>query len=132
MSNYLNEEAIRQRVMKRMEERKGVLIHGVAFVLSNILIWVVALMLGLPLWIPLIATGGWGIGMFAHAFEYWNEYGGGAIRREHTIQREIERERQRLGLSEDEFYGKPKNDRLADDGELFYDDGEYHQDQSRR
>ena len=47
---------------------------------------------------------------------YYNKYGGGAMRREESIQREIEQERGR-SLS----YEKPKNDvrmRLTDDGEL--------------
>ena len=43
--------------------------------------------------------------------------------RERTIQREIERERQRL--SNDDYYEKPKRERsvrLTDDGELIEDD----------
>ena len=132
MSNYIDEEKIRRRVIKRMEERQGLLIHAAAYIVVNVILWTLFLGSGVSFPWPMFVTGFWGIGMFAHAAEYWNEYGGGATRRERTIQREIERERQRLGLSEDEFYGKPKNDRLADDGELFYDEDGYHQDQSRR
>lgn len=126
MSDYINEDAIRRRVMKRMEEQQGLMIHAAVFIVSNVIVWIVGIIVGFPMWIPPVVTAGWGIGMFAHAASYWTEYGGGAIRRENTIQREIERERERLSLAPD--YNKPKND-FSNDGELFYeeDDQQYNQ-----
>lgn len=45
-----------------------------------------------PMWV----MGVWGIGLFFHARQYYNEHGGGRERHERFMQQEIERERQRL------------------------------------
>jgi predicted Ser/Thr protein kinase len=106
-----DEERIRRKIKKRDEERAGFFGHLAAYLAVNMFL--------------LIASEGsswpilffWGIGMFAHAMSYYNEYGGGAERRERRIQEEIERERARMGY----YDAKPKREprmRLTEDGEL--------------
>lgn len=121
MSDYIDEEKIRKRVIKRMEERQGLLAHAAAYIIINLIMWGIWLSSGGGFPWPIFITGGWGIGMFAHINDYWSNYGGGVARREEQIQREIERERERLGLHYDE---KPKHDdyEIGSDGELFYDE----------
>ena len=125
---------IRQRVEVRFRQRSAFYMHLAVYTLVNIVLWVVYglttgmawqiaarfpimglyTLLTLP-W-PLIVMGGWGIGLVAHGLNYYIRYGGGAIRRETAIQREIERE-----MARNAAYEKPKNDlpmRLTDDGEL--------------
>jgi tRNA A-37 threonylcarbamoyl transferase component Bud32 len=126
------EERIRRRVEKRFKERQGLIIHFVAYVMVNFMLWAIWAggsitsliqaqepsiptgMLGLP-W-PLFVTIGWGIGMISHYINYYSKYGSGAERREQAIQREIERERER-SMAQD-YDLKPKRMRLTDDGEL--------------
>ena len=79
------------------------------------------------LWVTLVMS----IGIVSNIVEYYNKYGPGAERREAGIQREIERERERLG------YEKPKNDsrmRLTDDGEIeeFPEDEDHWAENSKR
>jgi serine/threonine-protein kinase len=127
------EERIRRRIEKRYKERQGLIIHFVAYLLVNLMLWglwatdvlgpiiqqeapdVATIILEFP-W-PIFVTFGWGIGMVAHFMDYYSKYGPGAERRERAIQREIERYRQESGVLE----AKPKRDaqfRLTDDGEL--------------
>ena len=125
----ISEEArIRQRIEKRYKERQGLITNVTAYVLISIMLWSIwfftsqsdfaAIERGgeFPFPWPIFPFLGWGIGVFAHAIEYYSKYGGGASRREEAIQREIELERERSGYLE-----KPKNDRrmrLTEDGEL--------------
>ncbi len=139
----IEEKRIRERVIKRREERTGVIIHTAVYVFVNLLMWAiwasdapqifqtisgtalpseVQQVIDFP-W-PLIVMFFWGIGLFSHISDYYNKYGGGAEKREREIQREIQRERERSMA-----YEKPKNDRrsrleLTDDGEIteVYDD----------
>jgi len=121
------EEIIRKRIEKKLEERQGLMIHGAAFVLVNTMLFIIWLFTSIgegdfnsPWFIfPLF---GWGIGMFAHFMEYNSQYGRGRDKREALIAREIERERSRMYGMESE---KSKNDfvdnrgiRLTEDGEL--------------
>lgn len=114
------EEKIRLHVQKKIEERRGLMIHGFIFVVMHIFFLSLWDGTGFP-W-PLIIFFGWGIGMFAHFMEYYNNYGAGRDRKEALIQREIERERERLNRMSE----KPKNTyddavdqiRLTGDGEL--------------
>jgi hypothetical protein len=104
------EEEIRKRVEDRLEERQGVVYHAIAFVIVNAFIigaWVMAGADGFPG--PFVITFFWGIGMVAHILSYYYEHGEGRVRREAYIQREMERERERLYSA---YGGKPKNDAL--------------------
>ncbi len=117
----VSEEArIREKIEKKYKERAGLIAHATPFIIVNAMLWMIWLFTGglnngglpWPVWITFF----WGIGMFSHFMTYYNKYGGGAMRREEAIQREIDQERER-SLS----YEKPKNDtrmRLTDDGEL--------------
>lgn len=112
------ERKVRQRIKKAEEERVGLLVHGAAFVTMNIIFWSLYFTSGADFPWPIWVTGGWGIGMAAHAIGYWNEFGPGAAKREARVQDEIAREKARSLLLE-----KPKNEeqaryRLTDDGEL--------------
>lgn len=139
------EARIRKKIEKRYKERQGFLIHLMIYVVMNIIFWgmwasagsqLVALIPDLAQDAPAIAreaanfpwpifiTFFWGIGLVSHFLSYYYKYGGGAERREVTIQREIERYKERTGA-----YEKPKNERrprleLTDDGEIqeVYDD----------
>ncbi len=120
------EEIIRKRVEKKLEERNGLIIHGAAFVMVNTMLFMIWLFTSIDsgfafpwFMIPLL---GWGIGMFAHFMDYYQNYGGGREKREQLIAREMERERARIYASD--TYEKSKNDfaerglRLTEDGEL--------------
>ncbi len=113
------ESRIRERIEKKYKERAGLIAHAIPFVLVNIALWMIFFFTSSPgdnfPW-PMFVTFFWGIGMVSHFFAYYNRHGGGAMRREEAIQREVERERERSLM-----YEKPKNDarmRLTDDGEL--------------
>jgi hypothetical protein len=110
-----DEERLRKQVEKRIAERQeeflGVAIHLAIYVAMNVLFFSAA---GAP---ALVVSFFWGIGMFAHGWSYWTEHGPGRDYRERLIDREVERERQRLyGYMPD----KAKNDDLYidDDGEI--------------
>lgn len=110
MANIESDDAIRQRIEKRYKMRQELYINIASYVVANVVFW----FMFRQSWVWWI-TFGWGIGVVAHAIDYYSKYGGGAERKEAEIQREMERERARLG------YEKPKNDahiRLTDDGEL--------------
>lgn len=98
----ISEERLREiaeeRVRKRREELQGLVIHAVIYVFVN------AIILS---WNPWVAFF-WGIGLFAHAWDYYNKYGPGRERHEKAVQREIERERERLYGSDP--YEKPKRE----------------------
>lgn len=123
----MNDQDLERRIRKQMEkkfaERQELAIHAVAFVLGNLLVWGIYMFAGGPADVdfpfPLIVTGGWGIGIVAHLLTYYNKYGGGAVRREAAIQREIERYKSEIG-----YYEKPKREhlRLNDDGEVLDED----------
>lgn len=133
----IEEKRIRKRVIKRREERNGVIIHMTVYVFVNLMMWMLwaggigniieaisgsmndVMLDALAMPWPLIVMFFWGIGLFAHFSEYYNKYGPGYEKREREIQREIERERARSMA-----YEKPKNERrpsrleLTDDGEI--------------
>ena len=122
-------DEIRKRIEKRYEKRQELMIHTASFLVSNIALWAVWGRDGWVWWV----TVPWGIGLVAHFMDYYHKYGGGAERREAAINREVEREKERLGL-----YDKPKNDsrmRLSDDGEIeavIEEDTDYTGEQQRR
>ena len=104
-------DEIRRRVEQRYKKRQELYIHIASYVITNLMLW----FFFHDSWV-LWVTFGWGIGVISNVFDYYTKYGAGAQRREDEIEREIERERARIGS-----YEKPKNDmhmRLTDDGEL--------------
>ena len=104
------DDDIRKRIEIRYEKRQDLFKKVAGFVAINLLLWVIFHETWV-FWVTLVM----GIGVVSNIMKYYNKYGGGAERRETKIQREIERERERL------VYEKPKNDtrmRLTDDGEL--------------
>jgi serine/threonine protein kinase len=113
------EELIRKRIEKKYQERSGLVAHAIPYIIVNMVLWSIYFSSGAGFPWPMFVTFFWGIGFVSHFFAYYNKYGGGAMRREEAIQREIERERERSLM-----YEKPKNDerdvrmRLTDDGEL--------------
>lgn len=117
------EEIIRKRVEKKLEERNGLIIHGTAFVLVNTMLFMIWLFSGAGFPWFMIPLLGWGIGMFAHYMDYHQNYGAGREKREQLIAREMERERARMYGTD--YTEKSKNDfneprglRLTEDGEL--------------
>lgn len=112
-----NYEKIRLKIEKRYKQRGELVIHTIAFILTNIMLWLFWMFTGgdyFP-W-PMFVTFGWGIGWISHIIEYYNKYGAGADRREDAIQREVERELARRGI-----YEKPKNENrleISEDGEI--------------
>lgn len=117
------EEQIRRRIEKRIKERNEFYVHLAFFIGGNLLMWLIWFLTnsgdtdGFP-W-PIIVLASWGIGIVAHGLTVYFNSPERIEARERTIQREIERERQRLAA--DDYYEKPKRDRhvrLTDDGEL--------------
>lgn len=117
------EEELRRRVKKRIEKSQeeliGLISHAMAYFFFNFVVFINLL----PAMAAMIIMVSWGIGLVSHGLDYYNKYGPGRERRERLIQREVEKERERLMMFE-----KAKNDfddrpvRLTDDGELEYDD----------
>ncbi len=139
-SQTAQEEArIRFKLEKRYQEWQGFAIHGVVYLLVNIILWLlwgalafvpavrdIAISLtGFTvvedlsnIILPIVITLGWGVGLAAHYVHYYMEYGPGADRNEAHIQREIQRYRDQVAS-----YEKPKNDHrthleLTEDGEI--------------
>lgn len=130
------EEDIRRRVEAKYEERTGLLVHLTAYLIVNVMVWAIYFFGAGPVPWPLFVTGGWGIGLIAHAISYYNEHGAGAEKREAAIEAEVERKyrlaRMRDELDQHEMYGaddedavvygldnyEPRHLRLTDDGEL--------------
>ena len=92
-ADLTDEERIRRRVKKQQEERSGLITHFMAYATINTIIWVVSIANsdGFP-WGLMFMTGGWGIGMAAHAWEYYTKYGAGAKARNAEIERALENE----------------------------------------
>lgn len=126
--NMPSEQEIRRRVEKRIKQRNDFYIHFAVYIAANLLMWMIWALtrdssetIGFP-W-PLIVMFGWGIGLVSHALTVYFNSASRVEARERTIQREIERERQRI--AGDGTYEKPKRDRhvrLSEDGELIDDD----------
>jgi hypothetical protein len=133
----LSEREIRRRVEKRLKERQEFTIHLIAYLGVNLFLWflwfvIPRLMIGLGLggealaaagfpW-PLLAMGGWGVGLLIHAVDVYQKSGASEARREREIQREIERYRAHMA-AEGLTLEKPKRvARLSEDGEIVYDD----------
>ena len=137
MSDQSIEDRVRQRVEKRTKQRNAFMMHLIAFVITNAVLWMLYLSDrsqgakgGLP-WL-IYVTFFWGIGLAYNALSVYQNSGAAVARREATIQREIEFERENMGS--DGMYEKPKRDdramRLSDDGELIPAEDEDLQDSS--
>jgi 2TM domain len=135
--NMPSEEEIRRRVEKRIKQRNEFYIHLAVFIVVIPMLWIMwgftsdffSAFLSDSAWVfdgmpwPIFPTIGWGIGIVAHGLTVYFNSPGRIEARERTIQREIERERQRL--ANDSYYEKPKRERsvrLTDDGELIEED----------
>ncbi len=133
------EDEIRRQVEQKFEERSGLLQHGVAYAIVNLMLWSIWLTSGAGFPWPLFVSGGWGIGLLSHMISYYNEHGPGARKREAAIEAAVEREldlartredlgRRRLSeVDEDDDADAAVYDldnyrargvRLSDDGEL--------------
>ena len=67
MTNEMSEEQIYEQAKTRVEEKKGVIIHFIVYIVVNIilaLIWAFAAGGGFPWFI--FVLGGWGIGLLFH------------------------------------------------------------------
>ncbi len=131
--NQLNYEEIRARAEKRANKRKELLMHVAVYIIVNLSLWLIfGIMAAFSgsaalLLVPLLSTFGWGMGLAIHAAVNYVETTGLDAMREREIDREIEREMRRRGLTEADVLEKPKRDaavRLSDDGELVYDEDE--------
>lgn len=130
------ESDIRRKLEEKYEERLGLIVHLVAYLIVNLMLWAIYLLgAGAFPW-PLFVTGGWGIGLISHFLSYHNEHGAGAEKREAAIEAEVERKyrlaRMRETADRDSVYDtddeevvvygldnyKPRRWRLTDDGEL--------------
>ena len=125
-----NYDQIRYRIQQRFNKRKELFMHLTAYVVVNLVIWVLwltgiadripvlnSLYESLGILLPLMVTIGWGIGFIIHFLDYYYEAGGGAERRERAIQQAIEREVEMRNGG----YEKPKRDprmQLTEDGEI--------------
>ena len=93
MANQLTEEEIYKKARKRVEEKKGLLIHAIIYVLVNALLVVIWAVTGSNyqwFWWPL---GGWGIGLifnFLGVFVFNREMGW----EKNAVEKEAERIRQ--------------------------------------
>jgi 2TM domain-containing protein len=123
--NMPSEEEIRRRVEKRIKQRNEFYIHLAVYIAVNLLLWGIWFFTSnfhngednFP-W-PFIPMMGWGIGIVAHGLTVYFNSARRIEARERAVQREIERERERL--ANDDHYEKPKRDqrmRLTEDGEL--------------
>jgi serine/threonine-protein kinase len=115
------ETLIRRRVEKRMEERREFYSHITAYVMVNLMLWVIWAVTdfgGHP-W-PIYPMLVWGIGVAIHTVIFYNEHGGGRQRRDRIIQEEIERERARVygEKAKNEDFANAPPIRLTGDGEL--------------
>lgn len=138
MSDSEIEARIRKRVQRWINKRNEFMGHLIAYITGNALVWSIWAFSGghgdglpWPLWVTFV----WGIGLVAHALDTWQHSPAFQARSEMTIQREVEREKMRMGINTGRSYEKPKrslsmdqdNDpistgdrpmRLTDDGEL--------------
>ncbi len=143
MSNDgLDYEQIRARAEKRVKKRAEFLQHLAVYLIVNGFLWLMFLVIAITtgawpaLIAPFLSTFGWGIGLAIHALTVYVDTTAVENMRQQEIDREIQREMQRRGMSEfPERQEKPKRDqvmRLSDDGELIPDDAEADQDQRPR
>ena len=93
MTAELDEEQLRSKAEKRVEEVTGFKWNLIAYVVVNIVIfviWLVLALVGSGTWFPwfIFPLAGWGIGV---AFHGWSVYGKRSKRHEELVQQEMER-----------------------------------------
>jgi hypothetical protein len=118
------DEIIRRRVEKKLKDRGEMFMIMSIFAFSAVFLWIIWALTdfgGFP-W-PIFPTLGLFIPSFVIIYSYYQKHGGGRERREDLVRREIERERERLGLSSvkrkhDDDYDDDRHVRLTGDGEF--------------
>lgn len=82
-------QELRAYALKRLQDRRGLMAHGLAYLSVNVLLVAVWVATGRGLFWPVFPLFGWGIGLAFHAWSvFWPEPGGA------QVDREIERIRQ--------------------------------------
>lgn len=81
-----NTHELRARALRRLQDRRGLTAHGLAYLSVNVLLVAIWVATGAGFFWPLFPICGWGIGLAFHAWSvYWPEPG------EAQVAREIER-----------------------------------------
>ena len=95
MAGEVSEQELRKKAEKRVEEVQGFKANLIAYVVVNILIFIIWLVIALAsngeAWFPwfLFPLGGWGIGVLFHGWSvYGDRYG---KEHEKRVQKELER-----------------------------------------
>jgi hypothetical protein len=81
-----DERELRQRAVKRLEAKRGLMAHVLAYVTVNLLLVAIWFVTGAGFFWPVFPIFGWGIGL---AFNVWDVYWPGAGERQ--IQAEMDR-----------------------------------------
>jgi hypothetical protein len=115
------EAQLRKRIETRLQMRQEFFIHLFIFVAINAFLWFLWATVGPAslIW-PSFVTIPWSVGLILHGLEVYKNSSLAEKRRARTIDRELELEKLRLGIT-DHAYEKPKRDqavRLTDDGEI--------------
>lgn len=81
-----DERDLRQRAVKRLEDKRGLMAHVLAYVSVNLLLVAIWFATGASFFWPVLPIFGWGIGLVFHAWDVlWPAAG------ERQIQAEMER-----------------------------------------
>lgn len=104
------ESRLRRSIAKRMKARSELAGHLAVYLAINAGLWMIWLFTGAGFPWPLFPTFFWGIGVVAQIAEYYEKYGPGRQRREEAIERELQRERERITIDKPK---KNKNDEEA-------------------
>jgi hypothetical protein len=84
-----NTHELRARALRRLQDRRGLMAHGLAYLSVNVLLVAVWVATGAGFFWPVFPLFGWGIGLAFHAWSvFWPEPG------EAQVDREIDRIRQ--------------------------------------
>ncbi len=124
LSNLTPEERLRKRIEKRFEERNEFYTHLGIYAVVNSFLWMIWFVTGGGFPWPIFPLGGWGIGVFAHWMDYYYQHGGGRSRREAQIDREMQRELDRMGYKPKNDFADYDNAYLSDEGEIYFEPDE--------
>lgn len=75
---YLNDDdrELRQRAIKRLQNKRGLAAHALAYLMVNLLLVAIWFATGAPFFWPVFPIFGWGIGLVFHAWDVlWPEPG---------------------------------------------------------
>ena len=82
----LDDAELRQRAVKRLEDKRGLMAHALAYVSVNLLLVAIWYVMGAHFFWPVFPIFGWGVGLAFHAWDVlWPAPG------ERQIQEEMER-----------------------------------------